>query len=107
MLMKRSADLKYSDITTRDVYLNRRKFLYGMGLAGGLALAGKGLADIVDPSVRASASTKLDVSVKSPFSTSETVTPEKKVTTYNNYYEFGTEKDEPAQNAKKFQTSPW
>jgi methionine sulfoxide reductase catalytic subunit len=107
MLLKRSPDLKYSDITPRDAYLNRRKFLYGMGLAGGLALAGKGLADMVDPSVRASASTKLDVSVKSPFSTSEAVTAEKKVTTYNNFYEFGTEKDQPAQNAKKFQTSPW
>ncbi len=41
MLLKRSADLKYSDVTPRDVYLDRRKFLYGMGLAGGLALAGK------------------------------------------------------------------
>ena len=107
MLLKRSPDLKYSDVTPRDAYLNRRKFLYGMGLAGGLALAGKALVDIVDPSVRAYASTKLDVTVKSPFSTSETVTPEKKVTTYNNYYEFGTEKDEPARNAQKFQTSPW
>src|ERR1700675_4746036 len=107
MVLKRSPDLKYSDVTPRDAYLNRRKFLYGMGLAGGLALAGKALADIVDPSVRAYASTKLDVTVKSPFSTSETVTPENKVTTYNNFYEFGTEKDEPAKNAKKFQTSPW
>ena len=50
MLIKRSPDLKYSDITPRDIYLNRRKFLYGMGLAGGLALAGKGLADLVSPS---------------------------------------------------------
>ena len=38
MLLKRSPDLKYSDVTPRHVYLNRRKFLYGMGLAGGLAL---------------------------------------------------------------------
>jgi len=53
MLLKRSPDLKYSDITPRDIYLNRRKFLYGLGLAGGLALAGKGLADLVSPPVRA------------------------------------------------------
>ena len=59
MLVKRSPDLKYSDITPRDVYLNRRKFLYGMGLAGGLALAGKSLANLVSPSVSAYASTKL------------------------------------------------
>src|SRR5580692_4129483 len=107
MLIKRCADLKYSDITPRDIYLNRRKFLYGMGLAGGLALAGKGLADLVSPSARAYASTKLQGMSGSPYSTSEKVTPEQVVTTYNNYYEFGTEKDQPSKNAQKFVTSPW
>jgi sulfoxide reductase catalytic subunit YedY len=107
VLLKRSPDLKYSDVTPEDVYLNRRKFLYGMGLAGGLALAGKSLAQIVDPSIRTYASTKLDGVIKGPFSTDEKVTPEKNATTYNNYYEFGTEKDEAAKNSQKFQTSPW
>jgi sulfoxide reductase catalytic subunit YedY len=107
MLLKRSPDLKYSDITPREIYLNRRKFLYGMGLAGGLALAGRSLADLVSPSIRAYANTKLDVSVKSPFSTSEKVTDYRNVTTYNNFYEFGTEKGDPAKNAQKFVTSPW
>jgi sulfoxide reductase catalytic subunit YedY len=107
MLVKRSSDLKYSDVTPRDVYLNRRKFLYGMGLAGGLALAGKSLADVVSPPIRAFASTKLSGLAGSPFSTTEKITPEQAVTTYNNYYEFGTEKDQPAKNAQKFVTSPW
>src|SRR5258706_5683478 len=107
MLLKRSLDLKYSDVTPRDVYLNRRKFLYGMGLAGGLAMAGKSLGNILEPSVQAYAAAKLDVPVKSPFSTTEKLTPAKSVMTYNNYYEFGTEKDQPARNAQKFQTSPW
>ena len=107
MLVKRSPGFKYSDITPRDVYINRRKFLYGMGLAGGLALAGKGIADLISPPVRAYASTKLPGLGGSPFSTSEKVTPEQVVTTYNNYYEFGTEKDQPAKNAQKFVTSPW
>ena len=107
MVIKRGTDLKYSDITPRQAYMDRRKFLYGMGLAGGLALAGKGVADLIDPSNRAYASTKLDVALKSPFSTTEKLTPEKDVTTYNNFYEFGTEKDQPAKNAQKFQTSPW
>ena len=107
MLVKRSPDLKYSDITPRDIYVNRRKFLYGMGLAGGLALAGKGLADLVSPSVRAYASMKLPGLSGSPFSTTEKVTPEQVVTTYNNYYEFGTEKDQPSKNAQKFVTSAW
>jgi sulfoxide reductase catalytic subunit YedY len=107
MLVKRSSELKYSDVTPRDIYLNRRKFLYGMGLAGGLALAGKSLAELVSPPVRAYASVKLPGLAGSPFSTTEKVTPEQVVTTYNNYYEFGTEKDQPAKNAQKFVTSPW
>ena len=107
MLLKRSPELKYSDITPREIYVNRRKFLYGMGLAGGLALAGKSLADLVSPSLRAYANTKLNVAVKSPFSTSEKVTDYRNVTTYNNFYEFGTEKGDPAKNSQKFVTSPW
>jgi len=107
MLVKRSPDLKYSDVTPREAYLNRRKFLYGMGLAGGLALAGKGLADLISPSASAYASTKLQGMSGSPYSTNEKVTPEQVVTTYNNYYEFGTDKGDPAKNAQKFVTSPW
>jgi len=107
MLLKRSTDLKYSDVTPRQVYLDRRKFLRGMGLAGGLALAGKNVANLLFPSVRAYASTKIEGVVKGPFNTDEKVTPEGLVTTYNNYYEFGTEKGDPSKNAGKFQTSPW
>src|SRR5467141_4171126 len=107
MLLKRAPDLKYSDVTPRDVYLNRRKFLYGMGLAGGLALAGKSVANLAFPSARAYAATSLPGLVKGPFSTDEKVTPEHDVTTYNNYYEFGTDKGDPAKNAQKFVTSPW
>ena len=107
MLVKRSVDLKYSDVTPREIYLNRRKLLYGMGLAGGLALAGESLANLVSPSVRAYASTKLSGLASSPFSTTEKITPEQVVTTYNNYYEFGTDKGDPAKNAQKFVTSPW
>ena len=107
MLLKRAPDLKYSDVTPRDIYLDRRKFLYGMGLAGGLALAGKSLANPAFPSARAYAATSLPGVVKGPFSTDEKVTPEHDVTTYNNYYEFGTDKGDPAKNAQKFVTSPW
>jgi sulfoxide reductase catalytic subunit YedY len=77
-----------------------------MGLAGGLAMVGKDLMDLVNPSTRAYASTKLQT-VPSKFSTTETVTPAQVTTTYNNYYEFGTDKQEPARNAQKFVTSPW
>jgi methionine sulfoxide reductase catalytic subunit len=107
MLVKRSSDLKHSDVTPRDIYVNRRKFLYGMGLAGGLALAGESLANLISPSVRAYASTKLSGLASSPFSTTEKVTPEQVVTTYNNYYEFGTDKYSPAKYAQALRTRPW
>jgi sulfoxide reductase catalytic subunit YedY len=107
MLFKRSPDLKYSDVTPQDVYLNRRKFLYGMGIAGGAALAGKRLADLFSPPSQVLASSKLDGIVKGKFNTDEKVTPIQSVTTYNNYYEFGTEKEDPSRNSKKFVTSPW
>jgi sulfoxide reductase catalytic subunit YedY len=107
MLIKLSSKLKYSDITPRDIYVNRRKFLYGMGLAGGVALAGGSLVNLLNRSVHADAPIKLEAKTGSPFDTTEKVTPEKIVTTYNNYYEFGTEKDQPAKNAQKFVTSPW
>ena len=107
MLLKQSPELKYSDITPRHIYVNRRKFLYGMGLAGGLALAGKGLLDVLHPSGRAYASTKLGPLASSPFSTTEKISPEQVVTTYNNYYEFGTDKADPAKNAQRFVTAPW
>jgi sulfoxide reductase catalytic subunit YedY len=107
MLVKRSPDLKYSDITPRESYVNRRKFLYGMGLAGGLALAGKTLSELVSPQTKAYAAAKLSPLTPSPFSTTEKVSPEQVVTTYNNFYEFGTEKGDPSKNAQKFITSPW
>lgn len=107
MLLKRSSELKYSDVTPREVYLNRRKFLQGMGIAGGVALASKGLASLIDPPARAFAAGKLEGVIKSKFNTDEKVTPSQMVTTYNNYYEFGTEKEQPSHNATKFVTSPW
>jgi methionine sulfoxide reductase catalytic subunit len=106
MLIRRSPDLTYADVTPKSVYLNRRRFLKGMGLAGVAALAGTRLADLISPSRSAYAGTKLST-VKSPFSTSEKITPFNDVTHYNNFYEFGADKGDPARNAQNFQTSPW
>jgi methionine sulfoxide reductase catalytic subunit len=106
MLIRTSPDLTYADVTPKSVYLNRRRFLKGMGLAGVAALAGTRLADLISPSRSAYAGTKL-TTVKSPFSTSEKITPFNDVTHYNNFYEFGAEKGDPARNAQNFQTSPW
>jgi methionine sulfoxide reductase catalytic subunit len=107
MLVKKAEDIRSSEITPRSVYLNRRKFLAGAAIAGAVAATGLGLRETIDPSITVMAGNKIDSVNKSPLSTTETVTPYKDVTHYNNYYEFATSKDEPADLAKNFRTRPW
>ena len=107
MLIRKAPDVRSSEITPRSWYLNRRKFLAGVTMAGAAAATGSRLRDIVSPSATAFAGNKINGLQKSPLSTTETITPYKDVTNYNNYYEFSTEKDEPAKLAQKFRTRPW
>ncbi len=108
MLIKKAVDIPSSEITPKRLYLNRRRFLAGASLAGAAAVAaGMGLREMASPSSIVQANTKIDGLQKSPFSTSETITPYKDVTNYNNYYEFSTDKYEPAGLAKNFKTRPW
>jgi sulfoxide reductase catalytic subunit YedY len=107
MLIQKAVDTRSSEITPQSLYLNRRKFLTGAALAGAAAATGMGRREIFAASTAAPAGNKIDGIKKSPLSTTETVTPYKDVTNYNNYYEFSTEKDEPAKLAKNFRTRPW
>src|SRR6204780_1287296 len=107
MLIKKSADIPSSEITPQSLYRNRRKFLASAALAGAAVATGAGLRELVSPSTVALAGNKIDGIQKSPLSTTETVTPYKDVTNYNNYYEFSTDKDGPAKLAQKFRTRPW
>jgi sulfoxide reductase catalytic subunit YedY len=107
MLVKKAEDIRSSEITPRSLYLNRRKFLAGAAMAGVAAATGAGLRELIAPSLKALAGNKIDGIKKSPLSTTEAITPFKDVSTYNNYYEFSTEKDEPAKMATKFRTRPW
>ena len=91
MLIKRPDDIKSSEITPEDLYLNRRKFL---------ALAGVATAGVVG-------SGKIASAFAAPPNQEEKPNTWEEITTYNNYYEFGTGKDEPAQNAGNFKTKPW
>src|SRR5438093_12148862 len=101
MLIKRPADIRYSEVTSKSVYLSRRKLL---ALAPGAALAGR---ELLSPGRVALAETKLPNIGKSPFSTTEPQNTFDQVSHYNNYYEFGTQKNEPAANAKNFKTDNW
>jgi len=107
MLIKKATDIPSSEITPKNLYLNRRKFLAGAATAGVAAATGLALREMVSPSITALAGNKIDGIQKSPFSTTETITPYNDVTNYNNYYEFSTDKDGPAKLAKKFRTRPW
>jgi sulfoxide reductase catalytic subunit YedY len=75
MLLRKTPDLTYADVTPRAVYLNRRKFLKAMGLAGAAAAAGEGLWKLGSPSQIVHATTKLTGVVKGPYSTDEKPTP--------------------------------
>jgi sulfoxide reductase catalytic subunit YedY len=107
MLIKKAEDIRSSEITPKSLYLNRRKFLAGAAMTGVAAATGAGLREILSPTSTVLAAGKIDGIKKSPLSTTETITPFKDVTHYNNYYEFSTAKDEPADLAKNFRTRPW
>jgi sulfoxide reductase catalytic subunit YedY len=107
MLIKKSEDIRSSEITPKKLYINRRKFLAGTAIAGAGAVIGIGLRELASPARTALANDKIAGIQKSPFSTTEAITPYKDVTNYNNYYEFSTDKYEPAGLAKNFKTRPW
>jgi sulfoxide reductase catalytic subunit YedY len=106
MLIKRVNDIKSSEITPKALYLDRRRFLQ-TAATGALTVAAMGL---VPGSARpgfAQGREKLAGVQKSPLSTDEPLTPYKDITNYNNFYEFGTDKYSPADEAKDFRTKPW
>ena len=107
MLIRKAPDLTYADVTPKSVYLDRRKFLQAMGIVGATAAVGKGIFELTLPSQPVFAGTKFTGLVKSPFSTTEKESTFNDVTHYNNFYEFGTDKGDPAKNSQNFKTSPW
>jgi methionine sulfoxide reductase catalytic subunit len=107
MLIRRKPELNYGDVTPQDVYTNRRKFLRDLGIAGAAAaIAGEKILSVASPNLTAYATSKLNF-VKGKFNTDEKITPINDVTHYNNFYEFGTDKSDPAKNSQNFRTTPW
>ncbi len=107
MLIKKPVDIQSSEITPRGAWLDRRRFLAGAALTGAAAATGTALRRIAEPSSVVYANDKIPNLQKSSFSTTEKETPYKDVTNYNNFYEFSTDKYEPAKLAKNFKTRPW
>ena len=107
MLIKKAPDIRSSEITPQSLYLDRRKFLAGAAITAAAVSAGASLRQLISPAAVAQAGNKIDGVKKSPFSTTETITPFNDVTHYNNYYEFGTGKSDPARYAGTLKTRPW
>ena len=92
MLIRRPPDIPSSEITPESVYLSRREFIAAAGAVAGSVAA---------PALLRAAPAGRGAQQQ------ERQTPYDDVTTYNNYYEFGTGKDDPSKNAWHFRTRPW
>jgi len=103
VLIRKPADIRPSEITSKDNWLNRRDFIRVGAIAGGSLLVPPALAAVVPDAARA----KLADVRPSDFSTKETPNSYEDITTYNNYYEFGTGKADPAVYARDFRARPW
>ena len=102
MLISKAPDIRSSEITPKSVYVRRREFLQ----ASAAALVAAGCSAL--PGLEAQTRVKLKGPIKKgSFSTNEKVNLYEHVTGYNNFYEFGTGKDEPKVNARNFKTTPW
>ena len=109
MLIKRSPqgiDLpSFSDVTPRAVFEARRDFIRQLAVGG---LSAAGLLEMANREAFAQGGNpKLAAKLNPAYSALDKQTPYKDATTYNNFYEFGTDKSEPAQNANTLKTRPW
>jgi sulfoxide reductase catalytic subunit YedY len=107
MLIRKASDVRTSEITDEKDYLDRRKFLGKVGGMGVAALAGSSLlgASLAGCDAAPARADSMDASDGGP--PDDKLTPYEDVTTYNNFYEFGTDKSDPAANSKNFRTEPW
>jgi sulfoxide reductase catalytic subunit YedY len=107
MLIRKPADIKSAEITPKELYMNRREFIQSasaVAVSAGATLAG---LDMWGMPEQAQAGEKLPNIKKSPSSTDEKKNSFKDITSYNNFYELGVDKGDPAKNAKYLISRPW
>ncbi len=105
MLIRQKPDIAASEITPRHLFEGRRDFIRAAGV--GIALASATGAGILLRPAPALAGTKLPALRRSPLSATEAANSQADITSYNNFYEFGTGKEDPGQNAHTLRTRPW
>ena len=98
------SEVESSEITPKSVYLDRRRFLAAAAVAGATAAFP---AIVVARAAETVPRPKLDGIAKSRYSTDEARTPLDAITRYNNFYEFGSDKEDPARYAEKLKPRPW
>ncbi|HEX6260387.1 MAG TPA: protein-methionine-sulfoxide reductase catalytic subunit MsrP, partial [Woeseiaceae bacterium] len=103
MLIRKPADVRPSEITSESNYLNRRRFMREGALAAAALLAGPSYGAVIPPDRGA----ELPDVTGSRFSTDDQPNSYEDISTYNNYYEFGTGKADPSRNAQEFEPRPW
>ena len=84
--------IKYSEITPEKIYLRRREFVKKLGFSTGSLIIGQNM---------------IGKAFAANDNLQEKITERRYVTTYNNYYEFGTRKSDPVEKSQNFKTSPW
>jgi methionine sulfoxide reductase catalytic subunit len=111
MLIKTPPDIRESEVTSRDIYIRRREFLKVAGNTALAVTASGALGGVLTSTDEAEAQNpnaqKLTDLKKSPFDTTEKLNSYKDVTTYNNFYEFGLDKGDPARYAGTLKPRPW
>jgi methionine sulfoxide reductase catalytic subunit len=115
MLIRKPSDIPSSEITPKADYMNRRKFMAGAVALGAAALGADRLADLASPRRQVNAATTVKLVSANKLSTTPskysahglTETSYQDITTYNNFYEFGTGKSDPSHNAWRLKTRPW
>lgn len=104
MLIRRPADTVSSEITPESVYRDRRRLMLQGAAALGLGSIG---AFAHAQSAGGGTGAKLAATPNTAFAVMDKPTSRKDITTYNNFYEFGLDKGDPAKNAGKFMARPW
>lgn len=108
---KKKSDLKESDLTPESIYKSRREILKKMGMAS-IAFSAPTHANFFDFFDFSDNKTKIFQrspleGIKTNYGTLLQLTPESKVLSYNNFYEFGTSKTDPEKNSQSFTVDPW
>jgi sulfoxide reductase catalytic subunit YedY len=107
----KASDCKEYQVTDERIYLERRQYLKRLGFLGaGSLLSGTAIANVFDlfgGDPETDVFTQRDLNYQISEVSTETLTPEAKVITHNNFYEFGAQKHQPAELSQGFKVDPW